>query len=74
MEDVKDYIFRFYPKYNFSLTAIPELVKLMHHDKKNNDDRINLSLLKEAGLCSFNIYSEESDIVTALNVYHDLKV
>ncbi len=73
MEELKDYILHIYPKYNFSSSAIPELIKIMRHDKKNNDERFNLSLLKEIGLCSYNIYVNENDIVTALNVYHDLK-
>ena len=73
MEDVFKYIFKYYLKYTFSLSAIPELIQLIRQDKKNQDGRFSLSLLKEIGTCDYDVFCTESEIVTALNVYHDLK-
>ncbi len=71
--EIKDYIFRFYTKYNLPPSSLNELLALMKHDKKNIDDRFNISLLTDIGSCSFDNYCQEDDLVTALNVYYDLK-
>ena len=73
LEKVSKYIFKYFTKYSFSINAIPELIKLIRQDKKNIDDKISLSLLKEIGKCDYDVFCTEADIVTALNVYHDLK-
>lgn len=73
LEKVCKYIFKYYLKYSFPLTAIPEMLKLIRQDKKNIDDRFSLSLLKEIGKCDYDVFCTEADIITALNVYHDLK-
>ena len=73
MEEVFKYIFKYYSKYSFSVSAIPELIKLIRQDKKNSDGRMSLSLLSETGKCDYDVFCSEDDIVTALNVYHDLK-
>jgi 3-dehydroquinate synthase len=72
-EKIKKYILKFYPKYTLRSSAIQEVIALTLHDKKNDDDRINVSLLKEIGVCTYNNYCSPDDIMTALNVYYDLK-
>lgn len=72
-DDIKKYIFKFFPKYHLPLNSIRELLDIMRMDKKNSGDKINLSLLKEIGSCSYNCTCGEEDIITALNVYSDLK-
>ncbi|MEP7262868.1 MAG: 3-dehydroquinate synthase [Bacteroidota bacterium] len=72
-EEIRNYIFRFYPKYNLPSSSLPELVGLMKQDKKNIDERINVSLLSQTGACDFDNYCSEDDLITALNVYYDLK-
>jgi 3-dehydroquinate synthase len=73
LKSIKDYIFRYFDKYNLPLTAIDELLDYIKQDKKNDVNGISLSLLAEIGNCSYNIYCSEEEIVTAFNVYHDLK-
>lgn len=72
-EEIRNYIFRFYPKYNLPSSSLPELVNFMRQDKKNIDERINISLLNQPGACDFDNYCNEDDLITALNVYYDLK-
>lgn len=72
--DIKDYILKYFPKYNLPLSSIRQLIDLMRNDKKNTGDKISFSLLNEIGTCSYNHFIEEDVIITALNVYSDLKV
>ena len=73
LEKASKYIFKYYIKYVLPLNAIPELMKLIRQDKKNVDDKISFSLLKDIGKCDYDVFCTEDDIQMALNVYHDLK-
>jgi 3-dehydroquinate synthase len=58
------------------LGSVPDtepLIRLMSHDKKNEADRINFSLLKNPGECTFDIQVEQSMIEKATNYYKTLK-
>jgi 3-dehydroquinate synthase len=72
-DEIRKYIFHFFPKYNLAPSSIQELLGLIRMDKKNSADSINISLLNAIGSCSYNCSCSEEDIVTALNVYSDLK-
>jgi 3-dehydroquinate synthase len=49
-----------------------ELLRLMNHDKKNEDNRINFTLLEEIGKMQVNINASESEMISAFEFYRDL--
>lgn len=48
-------------------TIFDSLIQLMKHDKKNNSDKINFTLLQKIGLAKINYQLEEDVILRALN-------
>jgi 3-dehydroquinate synthase len=44
----------------------------MRHDKKNENGKINFTLLKSAGEAVINQSVDESDIRNALDIFQDL--
>ena len=48
------------------------LIDLMRHDKKNENGKINFTLLKSAGEAVINQSVDESDIRNALDIFQDL--
>lgn len=50
----------------------PELLELMHHDKKNLDSRINFTLLRAPGSVLLDQTASEEDIAAALDIFRDL--
>ncbi|NPA36572.1 MAG: 3-dehydroquinate synthase [Chlorobi bacterium] len=49
-----------------------ELLRLMTHDKKNEDNRINFTLLEDIGEMQVNINASESEVIAAFEFYRDL--
>lgn len=50
----------------------PTLIKLMHHDKKNNGNGINFTLLKSPGKPIIDCTISEAEINEALDIFRDL--
>lgn len=50
----------------------PELIRLMHHDKKNIDANIRFTLLKEPGAVELDATAGDEDIAAALDITRDL--
>ena len=50
----------------------PRLLELMHHDKKNLDDRINFTMLEAPGVVAIDSIAGEEDIKVALDIFRDL--
>ena len=50
----------------------PRLLELMHHDKKNLDDRINFTMLEAPGVVAIDCIAGEEDIKVALDIFRDL--
>lgn len=65
---VKDY----YPGIHFTCNDYPQLLDLMHHDKKNETDKINFTLLKNIGEPKINVNIDDDTIKTAIDIYRDL--
>jgi 3-dehydroquinate synthase len=49
-----------------------ELFNLMNHDKKNEDNRINFTLLDEIGQMQVNINASEDEVMSVFEFYRDL--
>lgn len=50
----------------------PRLLELMHHDKKNLDNRINFTMLEAPGVVAIDCTAEEEEIKVALDIFRDL--
>lgn len=62
--------------YLYALSAIdmslfPHLMEWMSHDKKNDKNTINFSLINKIGQCQYNIICDESEIKTAFEQYNE---
>ncbi|MFV0484451.1 MAG: 3-dehydroquinate synthase [Bacteroidales bacterium] len=57
-----------------SHTARYQLIDLMRHDKKNEDKKINFTLLTDIGACVYDQYCEEEIIDEALVFLNDLNI
>ncbi len=64
--EIKELISKIYPKYLLMDKDISEYIKLMYHDKKNEDSRINFTLLKGIGDFSIDNYVSEEIIYNAM--------
>ena len=62
-----------YGKYEFSETCYPELLDLMRQDKKNEQQQINFTMLKQAGEALINQHCSEEMIKESLNAYRSLQ-
>lgn len=68
---LKNLIFQHYDKYELDPNTYPELLKIMYQDKKNEDHRINFTMLKQAGKALFNQFADETAIIESLNYYRN---
>jgi len=66
---LKKYLIGIFPKIDIELNDIPELVRLMRHDKKNNQSNITFSLLKKPGDVLLNYEDIDLEIVKSLTYY-----
>jgi len=64
-----------YPHYRFKLGSAEELLLLMGHDKKNNDNsHLNFSLIQQIGKPLFDKFPDEKLIRESLHFYINLEV
>lgn len=71
LKEIQTCIFNYYPKYRLE-APFEELLSIMQNDKKNQNGKINFSLLKCIGNCSTDSFCSEEDIVKSLNYYKSL--
>ena len=69
LKDIVDHISNHFPKQDISGFDFNALLKLMQQDKKNEGGKINFSLLKEIGNCTYDIQADEKLIEEALKFY-----
>ena len=60
-----------YGRMNFSCDDYPHLIELMHHDKKNQGNNINFTLLGGIGYIRINQTATEEEIKDALDFYRE---
>lgn len=67
VEETTEWINRLYGKFNIDVSDYEALFKLMQHDKKNEANRINFTLLKDVGQFVINQHCEKELIFKSLD-------
>ncbi len=67
LETIVSYISSIYPIQAVPQEAYTELVTYMKNDKKNNLTQISCSLLRTIGVCGYDSFVSEEDIIESLN-------
>ena len=70
--DISNYLKKVFGIYKVQPSDYEELFKWMHHDKKNEDNRINFTLLDEIGQLQVNINATKEEVLSAFDFYRDL--
>ena len=63
---LSDYVKKNYGKFNFSESDFETLIEIMLHDKKNRNEQINFSLLKNIGEVEIDSYCDKELIYNVL--------
>lgn len=66
------YILNNYGAFHITCDDYPQLIEFMHHDKKNESQEINFTLLDDVGSVHIDCTASEAAICTALDLYRDL--
>jgi len=61
-----------YGRFNFSETHFDELYRLMTHDKKNESNQINFTLLESIGKIQINCLATKEEIIDTLHFYRNI--
>ncbi len=72
MEDVVSYIRSVFPDYHLMQESYATILDYMKNDKKNESGRINFSLLRQIGDCTYNVFLDEDQIIESLDFYYGL--
>lgn len=71
--EVAEYVASYFPSYKIDYKDYNEVYEIMKHDKKNKENKIRFSLLKQIGEIQINQVCEKEDVFEALNFYYQLK-
>lgn len=66
------YVYESYGTFPITCDDYPELIELMHHDKKNMNSDINFTQLSGIGEILIDRTATEDEIKTALDIFRDL--
>lgn len=69
MKGIVKYLFSIYGKYALSENYFPQLIQLMQNDKKNENGKINFSLLKDIGYPVIHQEIAPREIIASLQFY-----
>lgn len=70
--EVREFIDMRYGSFSFNETDFEALYDFMQHDKKNDHDKINFSLLKGIGMPEVNVVCNKDEIMAALRRYVEI--
>jgi 3-dehydroquinate synthase len=70
--EVANYLKKIFGVFEIERTDYDELFRLMGHDKKNEEDRINFTLLDDIGKIQVNINATEAEVIDTLEFYMNL--
>ena len=70
--DLARYIEQHYGAYAITCDDYDEIYQYLRHDKKNQGDTLNFTLLRNVGQCEINCPIEKKEIEIALDFYRDL--
>lgn len=65
------YIREIYGQYGITCDDYPELIELMHHDKKNTGNEINVTLLSDIGGIRIDQTISEEEVKEALDFFRE---
>jgi 3-dehydroquinate synthase len=71
--EIAEYIATYYPAFKIEYNNYDEIYDIMKHDKKNKNNQIRFSLLKDIGQIQTNQTVDKEDIIQALNFYFQIK-
>ena len=71
LEDICNYLVSVFGKPDISVDNYERLYELMQHDKKNDQDRINFTLITEIGTVSVNENCSKNEIFEALTFINE---
>ena len=63
---------KYFPYISIAQFSDEEILSLMQNDKKNNDGKINFSLIDEIGSCRFDYKTSSENIISCLDFYRNL--
>ena len=72
LQDITEWIINKYGKFEISIEDEEPLYRLMTHDKKNENNHINFTLLSKTGEVEINQVCSKQEIIEALNYYKNL--
>jgi 3-dehydroquinate synthase len=72
LHNVWQFILSHFHKHNLEPDKFAEIIRFMYHDKKNENNIINFTMLKKIGSSEINKSCPEADIYEALHFYRDL--
>jgi 3-dehydroquinate synthase len=72
LQNIVDLISPNYTVLQFSESEQSKIIEFMHHDKKNKNQKIHMSLLSKLGACKYDIEVSSAQIEKAFNSYHQL--
>lgn len=70
LQNILTHLTRIFGKFVIEKSMTPELIQLMKHDKKRDNNLYNFSLLSGIGNCKQNIYVTELQIERAFELYN----
>lgn len=72
LNEITDYVKSVFPIYSFGESIYKDLFTYMLNDKKNTSGNIGFALLKQIGVCEFDIYVSQENINESLDYYCSL--
>ena len=70
--DIASFVKENYGPLHFTCDDYPALIELMKHDKKNEGDEINFTLMSNVGVPALNHSADKEQIGAVLDIYRDL--
>ena len=70
--DLARYVEQYYGAYAITCDDYDELIGYMRHDKKNENDKIFFSLMKNVGVCGGTQAVDEEEVKISLDFFRDL--
>ncbi len=70
--EIANYLKKIFGVFEIERTDYDELFRLMGHDKKNEENRINFTLLDDIGKIQVNINATETEVLDTLEFYVNL--
>ncbi len=71
VDKIKNHLLTIFPKVKFNFNSINNIIKVMEHDKKNKNKKVNFVLLSEIGKLIFDVNVSNANILKAFEYYSE---